>query len=73
MRSRVAARKETKLEEVKKYLEKNDIILESGGIKGMIEESPWSYKDPIEVVDVCHSLGLGKKVAKLRPIGVMIG
>ena len=73
VRSRVAARKETKLEEVKKYLEKNDIILESGGIKGMIEESPWSYKDPIEVVDVCHSLGLGKKVAKLRPIGVMIG
>lgn len=72
-KSRSQAHKETTLEEVRKYLKKNDIILEAGGAKGTIEESPWSYKDPIEVVDVVDKLGISKKVARLKPIAVMIG
>ncbi len=72
-RSRAQAHKETTLEQVRQYLEENDILLEAGGAKATIEESPWSYKDPIEVVDVCEKAGLSKKVAKLKPIAVMIG
>jgi tRNA-splicing ligase RtcB len=41
--------------------------------KGMIEEAPGSYKDVKEVVRVCDSVGLGRKVAKLIPKLVVIG
>ena len=53
-------------------LKEKNIILE-GGFKGTIEESELSYKDVEEVIDVTEKVGLSKKVAKLKPIAVMIG
>jgi tRNA-splicing ligase RtcB len=38
-----------------------------------LEEAPWAYKDVENVVDVCHNAGLARKVARLRPIGVVKG
>lgn len=37
------------------------------------EEAPESYKDVVEVVEVCHVMGLSKKAIKLRPIAVIKG
>jgi tRNA-splicing ligase RtcB len=41
--------------------------------KGLAEEQPDAYKDVDLVVDVVHNAGLAKKVARLRPIGVIKG
>ena len=71
--SRTAAHKSRTKEDVEKVLDKEDIYLEAGGVKGMIEEAPGSYKDIEAVVDVCKEVGLGKAIVKLRPIAVMIG
>ena len=38
-----------------------------------LEEAPWAYKDVANVVDVCHNAGIARKVARLRPIGVIKG
>jgi len=71
--SRTAARKEHNYEEIMKELESRDIVLEAGGRKGVLEEFPSSYKDVDEVVEVSDKAGIGKKVARLKPIAVMIG
>jgi len=70
--SRSWAHKTLDIKKAKEILEKKDIILE-GGFKGTIEESELSYKDIEEVIDVTEKSGLSKKVAKLRPVAVMIG
>lgn len=70
--SRAWTHKELKAEEVKKLLAKKDIILE-GSFKGTIEESELAYKDIDEVIGVTEKAGLSRKVAKLKPIAVMIG
>ncbi|MBM3302647.1 MAG: RtcB family protein, partial [Deltaproteobacteria bacterium] len=37
------------------------------------EEMPEAYKDVVEVVDVVHNAGISRRVAKLRPMGVIKG
>lgn len=37
------------------------------------EEIPEAYKDVAEVVDVVHGAGIARKVARLRPLGVLKG
>ena len=39
----------------------------------MSEEAPGAYKDVASVVDVCHGAGIARKVARLKPMGVMKG
>jgi len=34
---------------------------------------PDAYKDVNELVEICHQAGISKKVAKLRPLGVVKG
>jgi len=70
--SRSWTHKTLNAEQVKKTLEEKDIILE-GGFKGTIEESELAYKDIEEVIDSTEKAGLSKKVAKLKPVAVMIG
>ena len=41
--------------------------------KGLAEEQPEAYKDVDEVVSVVEQAGLSKRVARLRPIGVIKG
>jgi tRNA-splicing ligase RtcB len=70
--SRTWAKKELTKQDVESELGSRDILLEGSG-KATIEESPKSYKDIEEVIKICNDVGLGKSVAKLRPIAVMIG
>ena len=37
------------------------------------EEAPGAYKDVSQVVEVCHQAGLARKVARMRPLGVVKG
>jgi tRNA-splicing ligase RtcB len=43
------------------------------GRTGLEEEQPDAYKDVVSVVNVLHTAGISRKVAKLRPIGVIKG
>jgi len=37
------------------------------------EEIPEAYKDVARVVDVVHAAGIGRKVAQIKPVGVVKG
>ncbi|MAE12994.1 RNA-splicing ligase RtcB [Candidatus Woesearchaeota archaeon] len=71
--SRSAAKRLFKGEEVKAELEKKGIIVKAASWKGICEEAPGVYKDVDAVVEVSHKAGIGKKVARLRPLGVIKG
>jgi tRNA-splicing ligase RtcB len=71
--SRHAAKKKYLGENVKKELEKEKIYIKSASYRGVAEEAPGAYKDVEEVVEVSHETGIGKKVARLKPIGVIKG
>jgi len=40
---------------------------------GLAEEAPAAYKDVDRVVNVVHSLGIARKVARVVPLGVIKG
>ncbi len=71
--SRTAAKKGRDVNRVVKDLEKAGIIVRSESKKGILEEVPEAYKDVDEVIEVVHNAGLAKKVARLRPMGVIKG
>ena len=73
MLSRTAARKNRDLSRVVKDLEEAGIMVRSETKKGILEEVPEAYKDVDEVIEVVHNAGLAKKVARLRPMGVIKG
>ena len=54
-------------------LRQRGVIARARSWKGLAEEQPDAYKDVDLVVDVVHRAGLAKKVARLRPIGVIKG
>jgi len=53
--------------------ERYGVFVVAPGAAGAIEELPDAYKDVSEVVDTCEAAGLARKVARLRPLGVMKG
>ena len=54
-------------------LEERGIIVMARGRKTVLEEMPEAYKEVEDVVDVVHNAGIARKVARLRPIGVIKG
>ncbi len=40
---------------------------------GLAEEAPYAYKDVADVVGVVDAVGLSRKVARMRPLGVLKG
>ena len=73
MMSRSAATRKFTAKDLLDELEKKGIIVMAASRKGLIEEAPEAYKDVREVVDVVHNAGLAKKVARMRPLGVVKG
>ncbi len=73
VKSRTAAKKELKQEDVEQNLEKQGIELKAGSWRGIVEEAPQAYKDVDEVVQVSHKAGIGNLVAKLKPQIVIKG
>jgi tRNA-splicing ligase RtcB len=73
MMSRTSAMKQVNGKELQEQLKRAGILVRSASYKGLAEESPSAYKDIESVVDVCHNAGLSKKVARLRPLGVVKG
>ncbi len=71
--SRSGALREFRGEETKEKLNEKGIEIKSRSWKSLAEESPEVYKDIEEVVKVVHDLGISKKVARLKPLVVVIG
>jgi tRNA-splicing ligase RtcB len=71
--SRTAAKKSEWAANARGRLEEQGIIVRADTKDGITEEIPEAYKDVDAVVDVVHNAGLSKKVARLRPIGVIKG
>jgi tRNA-splicing ligase RtcB len=71
--SRTAARKGRDAREVLAKLEQAGVFARSETRDGILEEIPEAYKNVDEVIDVVHRAGLARKVARLRPMGVIKG
>lgn len=71
--SRGAARRAVSGAELRRELEAQGIVVRSPSNVGLAEEAPIAYKDVDRVVDVVHQAGLARKVARLRPVGVIKG
>jgi tRNA-splicing ligase RtcB len=58
---------------IDKELLSRGVVARARSWKGLAEEQPAAYKDVDLVVEVVHNAGLAKKVARMRPIGVIKG
>jgi len=71
--SRHQAIKKAKGRAIWREMEDKGIIVRSAGRETLAEEMSEAYKDVSDVVDVVHKAGISKKVARLRPMGVIKG
>jgi len=71
--SRSAAVRHAKGRRIDRELADRGIVARCRSRKGLAEEQPAAYKDVSLVVDVVHRAGLARKVARLRPLGVVKG
>ncbi len=71
--SRNQAIKAAKGRAIHRELKDKGIIARAASRGTMAEEMPEAYKDVSEVVDAVVGAGISKKVAKLRPLGVIKG
>jgi tRNA-splicing ligase RtcB len=73
MMSRARAKKEHSFQDLQRLMHERGVVMMSQGHGTALEEAPWAYKDVEKVVDVCHNAGIARKVARLRPVGVIKG
>ena len=71
--SRHKAKAAARARNVPRELEDRGILIRAASRRTVDEEIPEAYKDVQQVVDVVHGAGLGRKVVKLVPIGVVKG
>jgi tRNA-splicing ligase RtcB len=71
--SRHAALRQIGGRELRDRLESSGIAVRPRSSRGLAEEAPFAYKDVDEVVAVCERAGLARRVARLRPVGVVKG
>jgi tRNA-splicing ligase RtcB len=71
--SRAAAIRQARGRAIDRELGDKGILVRSAGRETLAEEMPEAYKDVTHVVNVLHNAGIAKRVAKLRPLGVVKG
>ncbi len=71
--SRTAAKRAAQGRSLVRELRDRGISIRSAGLATVAEEMPEAYKDVADVVDVVHGAGLSRKVARIRPMGVIKG
>jgi tRNA-splicing ligase RtcB len=71
--SRTRAKKVMTAAELRNSLEERGITVAASQWRLLAEEAPYAYKDVSQVVDACEGAGLSRKVARLRPVGVVKG
>jgi tRNA-splicing ligase RtcB (3'-phosphate/5'-hydroxy nucleic acid ligase) len=71
--SRARAKREVRGEALRGRLEKQGVRIRTGSLRGLAEEAPQAYKDVDRVIAAVCGAGIGKKVARLRPVAVVKG
>ncbi len=71
--SRAAATKLVKGAQLRKELQAQGITIRCRSDKELSEEAPAAYKDVDSVVNIVNTVGIARKVVKLRPIAVIKG
>jgi tRNA-splicing ligase RtcB len=71
--SRQAAKKAARGRPLIEELARRGVVVMAAGMATVAEEMPEAYKDVADVVDVVALAGLSRKVARLRPMGVVKG
>ena len=71
--SRHAAARQIRGDQLRSELETAGIAVRAASVRGLAEEAPVAYKDADAVVEVCELSGLARRVARLRPVGVVKG
>ncbi|MDO8588072.1 MAG: RtcB family protein [Armatimonadota bacterium] len=73
MLSRAAAMKRARWEEVVSDLHAKGIVVKAQSKGALPEEASYAYKDVSDVVDAVAGAGLARRIAKMRPLGVVKG
>jgi tRNA-splicing ligase RtcB len=71
--SRKAAMRESQGTDIQQELAARGIIVRAASRGTLAEEAPEAYKDVSLVVDTVHDVGISRRVARMRPIGVIKG
>jgi tRNA-splicing ligase RtcB (3'-phosphate/5'-hydroxy nucleic acid ligase) len=71
--SRTAAVKAARGRQIERELAARGILARATGRDALAEEMPEAYKDVKDVVEVVHGFGISRRVARLRPMGVIKG
>lgn len=71
--SRKAATRQFPVDALRKQLSDAGVVVIAGSKKLLPEEAPLAYKDASKVVDICETAGISRKVARVRPLGVLKG
>jgi tRNA-splicing ligase RtcB len=71
--SRTGARRRIGGGELRRQLAEAGIVVRCPSNQGLAEEAPFAYKDVERVVHVVEQAGLARRVARLRPLGVVKG
>jgi tRNA-splicing ligase RtcB (3'-phosphate/5'-hydroxy nucleic acid ligase) len=71
--SRTKAKKSVRGRNLRDEFAQRGIEVRASSFATIAEEVPEAYKDVAEVVEVVHNAGIGRKVARLKPLGVLKG
>jgi tRNA-splicing ligase RtcB len=71
--SRSRAKREIRGDKLRSELEQKGVRIRAGSLPGLAEEAPRAYKDVDRVIAAVCGAGIGKKVARLRPVAVIKG
>jgi tRNA-splicing ligase RtcB len=71
--SRGAAKRAVAGNDLRRQLAGDGIIVRCPSAAELAEEAPLAYKDVDRVVEVVHAAGIARKVARLKPLGVVKG
>ncbi len=72
-KSRRQSKRDTRGRDLKREFSDQGIEVRATSGATVAEEVPEAYKDVAEVVEVVHRAGIGRKVVRLRPLGVLKG
>ena len=73
VRSRGSAKRLLAGVDIAERLAKQGIVVRAQNPRALAEEASEAYKDVAQVVDILEHAGISRKVARMRPIGVIKG
>jgi tRNA-splicing ligase RtcB len=71
--SRTQAKKAGRGRDLLREMADQGVIVRATGMRTVAEEMPYAYKDVADVVEVMEAAGVSRRVAELRPLGVVKG